>query len=451
MTESMFQKPEVRLIGYTKGYGKYSNLSPDEIAAYAAGADFVSESLTELYENDMKLIKHGELTEEKRQKKIDRILNESYGRGHGSVGDQIHFNIEIKNCTRSFTLFDTSSEFAEHEQQSFRRTDSSKGVFASEAVRDSSHFKDFKETNYDAYSLYEEMLKDKGIPKEDARFHLPLAAKTNITTCINVRETHHLHAMLDQGEVPSDVKYTVNRMVNVSKKVAPKIMKKRESNYKMLAWRPATQIFASTNKTLNDIIEKSDTSKDVIPISSGGIDITEYGLNRIIKYNDEAEYANLKHYHSTFLVKNSIVMNHQLRRQRTMHLSDESFYDAVKRKNIIIPPKIKDSKYYDRVHDQNYRMLDLYEDMKKDIPRAEAIGTIPHSLQIYTLIHVDGFNSIHFIGKRTCTEAQWEIRDIAKGIANYIKDVNPELGKYTVPQGKIYGKCPERNPCGLCD
>lgn len=47
-------------------------------------------------------------------------------------------------------------------------------------------------------------------------------------------------------------------------------------------------------------------------------------------------------------------------------------------------------------------------------------------------------------------EAQWEIREIAKNIAKIIREDNPELGKYAVPQGINYGKCPERKSCGLC-
>ena len=81
----------------------------------------------------------------------------------------------------------------------------------------------------------------------------------------------------------------------------------------------------------------------------------------------------------------------------------------------------------------------------------EIIGIVPHSLRVYDLIHINGWNAVHSIGKRTCTEAQWEIRSVARQMADYIKKVAPEIGKYSVPQGIIFGKCPEKKPCGACD
>jgi thymidylate synthase ThyX len=66
------------------------------------------------------------------------------------------------------------------------------------------------------------------------------------------------------------------------------------------------------------------------------------------------------------------------------------------------------------------------------------------------MIHVDGWNAIHSIGKRRCVTAQWEIRTIADNMAWYINDVSPAIGAYAEPQGYVYGKCPEKKNCGLC-
>jgi len=88
--------------------------------------------------------------------------------------------------------------------------------------------------------------------------------------------------------------------------------------------------------------------------------------------------------------------------------------------------------------------------VKKHIDNPDSLGVLPHSLIVYDLIHINGWNAVYSIGKRTCTKAQWEIRGISKQIADYIKIENLELGKYAVPQGITFGRCPERNSCGLC-
>ena len=82
------------------------------------------------------------------------------------------------------------------------------------------------------------------------------------------------------------------------------------------------------------------------------------------------------------------------------------------------------------------------------VPRSEAIGVIPHSLKIYDWIHVNGWNAIHSIGKRTCQEAQWEIRFIAQKLARDIKNVAPAFEEWAEPQCITYGSCPEIKDCG---
>lgn len=97
-------------------------------------------------------------------------------------------------------------------------------------------------------------------------------------------------------------------------------------------------------------------------------------------------------------------------------------------------------------------MIDLYRELiDNGIPRKEAIGVVPNSLEMYDLIHVDSWNAVHSIGKRTCTKAQWEIRGIASQMARIIKEKNPALGLFTYPQGVVYGEYSEKEPCGMCE
>ena len=97
-------------------------------------------------------------------------------------------------------------------------------------------------------------------------------------------------------------------------------------------------------------------------------------------------------------------------------------------------------------------MFDLYHRLiTEGVPQQEAIGVIPHSLLIYDLIHVNGWNAIHSIGKRTCTEAQWEIRDVANAMAKILRKMNKVWERFVQPQGVVYGRCPERKSCGYCE
>ena len=97
-------------------------------------------------------------------------------------------------------------------------------------------------------------------------------------------------------------------------------------------------------------------------------------------------------------------------------------------------------------------MMQLYKELTEaGIERKEAIGLVPHSLLLYDLVHINGWNAMHAIGKRTCIEAQWEIRAIANKIAAILRKTSPIASKYSYPQGVIYGDCPEMANCGLCE
>ncbi|MCD6367633.1 MAG: FAD-dependent thymidylate synthase [Candidatus Aenigmarchaeota archaeon] len=441
-SNSPFEKPKVKLIAYTRGSEEFPYLMPDDVSTYAANADFNELSSWELISKDHEEGKLG--------KKNKVIIRESYGRGHGSVGDVAHFTFSIKGLTRAATLQLTGPTFLEHEQQSFRRT-KVKNFYIPEEIRESPLYGKITKLLEEVSELYYEML-EKNIPMEDARFCAPLLTKTNITTTGNARELQHLHAMNEQGEVPSYVKDVVEDIILEARKVAPFLFEKYESNYETLAWYPSTQIFSSENKTIEKLVKKYGEPKDPVLVAYSSIDMDEEEIDDAILNRNEAELANLKHIHFDFLVRNSIVTNHQIRRQRTMDLSDESIYTAAERGNIIIPPKIRNSNFEEDFEHKNRELLDLYEELVEEgVPRSESIGVIPHSLEMYTLIHVNGFNSYHFIGKRTCVEAQWEIRGIARKIANKIKELNPKIGKYSEPQCITYGKCPEREECGYLE
>ena len=156
------------------------------------------------------------------------------------------------------------------------------------------------------------------------------------------------------------------------------------------------------------------------------------------------------------LFRSSLACLHQAIRQRSWNHTLESIYDAVQDTledddRMVVPPSIKRRPRFLRMYQQQHRdMLNLYRELVREgIPRAEAIGVIPHSVKIYTLIHVNGWNAIHSIGQRTCVTAQWEIRKIAWEIARVIKKEFPALGKWAEPQCIILGgKCPEIEDCG---
>ena len=321
-------------------------------------------------------------------------------------------------------------------------------------------FKETAEVLDAAFAFYDEM-RAGGVPTEDARFHLPLYTRTNIQSKGDARELMHLHSMSRTEWMPSIIRETVGDMMDQLEKKYPLLFTERAASYETLAWLPAAQLFYPENGTIKKIAEENEkpdfkTGEPALVTMldrADALPLDEIALAKAVWERDEAELANLKHVHYTFLVKMSMAAFHQAIRQRTWDQSVESIDDAARRRNVKLPTSIEKSDFAEAYEKINRDMLKLYTDLycTDGFPQQEAIGVLPHSLMVYDLVHVNGWNAIHAIGKRTCTKAQWEIREIANLMAEKMRESNPELGTYVQPQGVNYGKCPERGPCGYCD
>jgi thymidylate synthase ThyX len=400
------------------------------------------------------------LPEEQKDKKEKVVLKNSFGRGHGSVGDQNHFIFSIEGLPRAATLHLCLPEYLAHLQQSLRRAKPERGFYIPEAIRESGLAVETEEVLLKGFSFYQRVTEQGGLPGEDARFPLSLYTKTNIQTAGNARELSHLWVMAQDEEVPSVVKAVVDEMLVLAKMEAPYLFEDFGFNYERLAWYPSAILYAPENKMLQRLIEKNSQHGDVILIdfTQGAVDMTEDEIGKAIRNHDEAALANLKHLHFEFLVSMSIVTFHQAIRQRTWNHSVEPIYfaaeKAIEHPNswedmIIEPPSIGKSDFSPEYSELCRGMLVLYKRLVDDgIPMSEAIGVMPHSLKIWTLIHVNGWNALHSVGKRTCLTAQWEIRRKARKIAKIIGEKYPALGKWIGPQCVVYGYCPEIEDCG---
>lgn len=405
---------------------------------------------------------------EKKVKKETAVLKNSFGVGHGSVGDQNYFSFSLEDLPRLATLFLCSPEYLAHLQQSLRRAKASRGFYLSDAIKNSPYLGEVQEVLNNSFLLYEKLVSF-GVPAEDARYLLPLYTKTNIQTVGNARELCHLLYMSEQPNVPSIVKNIVKEMIKKAKINAKDLFTKYGFNFEPLSWYPSAQLFgneyiikfntfAKSYPSLlnNDVI--FDKNKLVPKYFSKAI------FEKAIKKKDESALSLLKHIHFEFICEMSLAAWHQAIRQRTWNHSVQSIYDAasigfqsVKVSNkkmsvesrMVIPASVVKVRMAEEYIDQHNKMINLYRKLgRSGMPKSEAIGVVPHSLKVFTLIHVNGWNAIHSIGKRTCITAQWEIRAIAKKMAEHIKKAVPDLGEYCEPQCVTYGKCPEKEDCG---
>ncbi len=385
------------------------------------------------------------------------IMRETSGRGHGAVLDQSAFVYSIDNLTRASTLFLCGPEYGAHVQQSLRRANAERGFFdlsGEEEFDGSRGFIEVSKRGDDLmerqFDLYERMIAkdsagDPKVPIEDARIILPLNTKTAIQTGWNARELMHLKSMAERMDVGYDVFDTVEEMYSEAEKVAPRLMKNRGSNFEILSWFPSPQLFAKSNPSLERIANQGNGFQ--FRGFSKGLELSEEEVRQAVEDRDEALLSDLKHYHFSFVAPMSLMSFHQATRQRTWNQAVEPLRNAVGRGEYIVPNNISGTEFEEEFSSLAEESINY---VRKNGDNVNSYGVVPHALKVYDAIHINGWNALHSVGKRTCKTAQWEIRGIARGIADKIREVAPELGKYSLPQGMLYGTCPERENCGAC-
>ncbi len=376
---------------------------------------------------------------EKREKSV---FQKSLGRAHGAVGDKSFFDFSISEIPRLATLFLCLPEYLDHLQQSLRVVEVSEGNFYTPARL--SKNSEFNELLRDSSNFYHKMV-NSGVPREDARYILPLFTLTNISTHGNVREFSHLLLMSQDEFVPEVIKDLIKE---IFRQLKSQLFEDMGYNFQRMSFFPSARLFYSDKGfVLNDFISR--TNKPLLLGSSNASFLTRDLLKKAILEENEGAISILKHVHFEFSVPMSLASFHQAIRQRTWNHSVQSIFSAADSRNvkIMIPPKVEEMGFQLEFEKNFFKLMSFYWKAKKEIPKKEIIGIVPHALMISDFVHINAWNAIHGIGIRTCPKAQWEIRKKAWEMVAIINSICPALGNWLGPRCLSYGDCPEGKEC----
>lgn len=197
----------VKLLKYTP--------DPERLCAAAAMTSYKSEGTAKLFEN---------ISIENARKTIHRVL----GYGHYSVIEHATFTFSAEGVSRALTHQLVRHRIASYTQQSQRYVtyDTLEHYVTPPSI---SETEEAKETYEDALKYisdaYQKLLK-LGVPKEDARFLLPNAAKTNILITMNARELRHFFNLRCCERSQWEIREMATEMLRQAKQVAPSLFEK---------------------------------------------------------------------------------------------------------------------------------------------------------------------------------------------------------------------------------
>jgi thymidylate synthase (FAD) len=171
-------------------------------------------------------IKSGKPTEilekmdsETAKQKIKRVT----GYGHASVIEHAYFTFSLEDVSRAMTHQLVRHRIASYTQQSQRYVtyDTLEKYVTPPTISNNNQAKKtFDNTLEKISAAYQELLK-LGIPKEDARFILPNAAKTNIIVTMNARELRHFFNLRCCARAQWEVRHVAVEMLKQARKATP--------------------------------------------------------------------------------------------------------------------------------------------------------------------------------------------------------------------------------------
>lgn len=155
-------------------------------------------------------------------------LTDAIEKGHVSVIEHACFTFSLEGISRSCSHQIVRHRLASYTQQSQRYvTLQGPNIFIiPETIQSNEKTKKlFEETLKAQFSIYQALI-DAGIPKEDARFIMPNATKTNIMVTMNARELLHFFALRCCERTQWELRTVAWKMLALVKKKAPIIFSK---------------------------------------------------------------------------------------------------------------------------------------------------------------------------------------------------------------------------------
>lgn len=152
-----------------------------------------------------------------------RMIKKVTGCGHTSVIEHACFTFSIEDVSRAMTHQLVRHRMASYTQQSQRYVayDTLESYVTPPSIADKAEAKKtFDEALEKISEAYKALLK-MDVPKEDARFVLPNAAKTNILVTMNARELRHFFNLRCCARAQWEIREAAVEMLTQARKVAP--------------------------------------------------------------------------------------------------------------------------------------------------------------------------------------------------------------------------------------
>lgn len=387
--------------------------------------------------------------------------------GHNSTIEHTVFNLAFQDVSVFVEQFLIEFRLASFTVKSRRYVDFRKCGFYVPFLGKKELEDKFSETMEYLFNEYTAFV-DAGVPKEDARFLLPYCLRSNFYCSVNARELlHMLRSMLfGRGSEFKELYDLGIQIYSQIEKLTPGIVadfyKRRPEKSDKIALGYMFNNYEENNenkKAVELISVFPDAEKCVArsaliwtrqytPDAVEKIIADEGNVNKIIDcVIDSARPRPLETVNYTFRVNGvslSTITHFARHRMHSLMVPSLTLTD---RKKYIIPETVKNAGLIERYEAAFAKMNNLYEYLKSEGCTEEQAVYCQLSGNTLDIVScMNGRELMLFMRLRTCTRAQWEIRDFAIEMLRQLREVSPAIFNKYGPSCFI-SSCPEGAMC----
>ena len=401
--------------------------------------------------------------------KNSKLISKVIRSGHTSTVEHMLFNLAFENVSVVVEQFMIEFRLASFTVKSRRYVDFSDSGYYVPQLEKKELEKKYTSHMNSLFALYSELC-ESGVPKEDARFVLPYCFFSNFFCSLNGREmVNVLRSMLyGRGKDIPEI-YEIGRsLLCECKEKAPGVFENFEADNENYCDFPELSFLSAENT-------EPELKKDVEILSStpeceklvGKTALIESGrfspaeIERAVENEGtlskilDAVFASDRPRaleSAVFTVRfNDISLSTltHLARHRMQSLCVPSL-SSCNRRSYIIPSSVKESGLLEKYIAAFEKTAELFDELKDaGVPCGKSVYCLLSGNTIDVVSTMNGRELKLFFALRTCTRAQWEIREKATRLLFELRKVSPLLFKKYGPSCFSKGKCPEgRLSCG---
>lgn len=384
--------------------------------------------------------------------------------GHKSVIEHAVFSIAFWDVSAFVEQFLIECRLASFTVKSRRYVDfSSLGyIIPSDLCGESlMHYREYMDLLFGGYKVLLEM----GIPKEDARFLLPYSFCSNFYCTLNARELANLISSIKYGRgknIP-ELQNLAQQLIEQISDIFPALLPEFDCESNTTCDNNDTIWFAS-NKSIEHIESNEIGPVKLIQAPVQPLEILKFASSASHPHSDRkfdiekiitsARPRELEHLTYTFAISNMTLsgITHLVRHRMQSIIIPP--IECVDHSRCIIPETVQQNP---KAKECYVRILTEANEKLAQIPCDDTLQKYGYYFALSgnvmdVMTTMNARELMLFIRLRSCSRAQWEIRNVATSMLSLLRKNFPALFDHYGPSCVLTGVCPEgRMSCGMKD